>query len=131
MSGIIEAIDHALYDWDVGPDAMRWAPEPVKVASPRLRPVVVTIEPDSAAWNAVMERAGRLVVDMAEAIQRAAEQMGKSLAVMAEDIRAAGVVRPVPPSDPRARALFLRQRRGTGPSTDVTRQRRPRTHTLR
>jgi hypothetical protein len=45
-----------------------------------------------------------------------------------DQFRDAGVVPAQPPDDPRARALWLRQHRNTGPSRDVVHQRRPRRH---
>ena len=36
MSGVIEAIDGALHDWEISAGAMRWTPEPPERRSPSL-----------------------------------------------------------------------------------------------
>jgi hypothetical protein len=56
---------------------------------------------------------------LAEHAQRAARSLGEAL-------RDAGVLPEEPPADPRARALWLRRHRGTGPDRQMQHRPRPR-----
>ena len=58
----------------------------------------------------------------AAAFARAAEALRPALA----QLRESGLIPEEPPSDPRERALWARQHRGTGPDRQLQHQRRPR-----
>ncbi len=57
---------------------------------------------------------------------RQAEAIGRAAEGMRAVLREAGVLPEEPPTDPRARALWLRQHRGTGPDRQLQHARRPR-----
>lgn len=71
--------------------------------------------------HATVEAMWPRIVEQAEAIGRAVEDVRAVL-------RDAGVLPEEPPTDPRARALWLRRHRGTGPDRQVQRGHRPRRH---
>lgn len=64
--GVLDNIDHALHDWDLSADAMRWTPEP--------RPPA-TLTPDqvqalSRAFNAIGARVAAGIKGMTKALQQ-------------------------------------------------------------
>lgn len=89
-------------------------------------------ELDAEQMRRTLERLGLTMQPVMEAAQRMAEVLGRGLEeftpLLAQmTMRPQAEPRPEP-EDPRERALRLRQQRHTGPSQDVTRQRRPRLH---
>lgn len=76
-----------------------------------------------AAW------ANRAVEDLVRALAPAMTEFGRQLNDMYGKLREAGILPEEPPGDPRARALWLRQHRGTGPDRQV--QHRPRPRSIR
>lgn len=79
----------------------------------------------------LLEGLGQAMQPVIQAAQRMAEGMGRTVEeftqLLAQMMRPEAEPRP-DPEDPRERALRLRQQRHTGPSRDLTRQRRPRLH---
>jgi hypothetical protein len=71
------------------------------------------------AIGATVEAAARALAEAIEAYRPLVESTYATL-------RDAGVLPEVPPEDPRERALWLRQHRGTGPDRQVQHARRPR-----
>jgi len=63
----------------------------------------------------------RLVID---SVRRGFEEMRPAIVQVAESLRRAGVLAEQPPTDPRARALWLRQHRNTGPAKPGPQHRR-------
>lgn len=113
---VLASIDHALGDWSVSGDAMRWTPA-------RRIPIITP------------EQAARLFTEMGEAMTpvirgfvEIVEQAARDLAGLRIHFREAGLLSDDPPSeDPRARALWLRRNRSTGPVVPTAaRQKRPR-----
>lgn len=147
---VIDAIDGALDDWAVGPDAMRWTPEPADVSVQDSRPAdIITRLLERSIWFEparltteehldVLAEIGRRMAAVASATMG----LARSFTVFAEAFDGARVqladVEVIPTvgfdeaavcaadDSPRARALRLRRERNTGPSRDLTRQRRPR-----
>lgn len=72
------------------------------------------------------EHARLAVESVYEALGRAIEAYGLALRPVVEQLREAGVLPEEPPTDPRARALWLRQHRGTGPDRQLQHRPRPR-----
>ena len=79
---------------------------------------------------------GQIIQDIADHLGMAVDIFGRAYLVTLgraysgiQDALVAADVLPDPgPTDPKERALWLRQHRNTGPSRDVVHQRRPRTH---
>lgn len=135
---VIDAIDGALDDWTVGPDAMRWSPQPtgiplIRASRPRQngrgiwRPPAR--DPELSLWIDVdVSRMQAAIQEMTEAFARAFSSVRVA--------RFAAAIEQLPDVDepsvtettehPPARALRLLRERNTGPSRDLTRQRRPR-----
>lgn len=89
--------------------------------------------PDPTQVAAISEQLGQAVAALTEWAERAAELVGMTLTEWQRNVLEVALAdsRPMAPEapqleDPRARALRLRQERSTGPSRDLTRQRRPR-----
>lgn len=139
---VLAAIDGALKDWSVGPDAMRWAPEPPARGKPTSLVLHPRVPEHPGAWHVLADRHGQvLLVDwavlerslrgvftaMAEAAQQACEVFRR----LGESLAEAGHHPVQPPSSPQRRALWLRQHRNTGPARPGPQQgRRPRRHNL-
>lgn len=73
--GVIEAIDGALGDWSVSPDAMRWAPTPApSIDVDRSDPdmITMTIEPDTSRFEAAIEELRVSFVVFIDQVTRAA-----------------------------------------------------------
>jgi len=86
---------------------------------------VLTVTPEARA------RLGDLMRDLGLAVEHAARQIGEALTALAPvrgQLVDAGVLPDPGPADPRARALWLRQHRGTGPVRMAQHERRPRQH---
>lgn len=142
---LIDAIDGALDDWSVGPDAMRWTPEPAAVdEQPRaifsvtggLRFAPAGTDPWAVdEWTDVSGttvagsrlaapwwQGAVLAESFGVAIREAAESMARAMAMLpAEAERMLVTLAELQamdapePEDPRARALRLRRERNTGP----------------
>lgn len=79
------------------------------------------------AWaRETAERIGAFVDDLVRALVPALAEWNRQIEPLVAQLREAGLLPEVPPEDPRARALWLRQHRGTGPSRQVQHERRPR-----
>jgi hypothetical protein len=63
MSGVIEAIDNALHDWETSPDAMRWTPNAANV-TPRMPPLL-TFNFDARPLQRAFEKMAAAVAQMA------------------------------------------------------------------
>lgn len=72
------------------------------------------------------ERLQLTIRPVIDAALRQAEAIGRAYAHLGDTLRDAGALPEEPPDDPRERALWLRQQRGTGPDRQVQRQHRPR-----
>lgn len=96
---IIDQIDHALGDYSLGPDAMRWSPEtpPPPPGASIQRTVVVTI--DTAAITEQFEQLRRTLQAFGEAARARMEEIGRAF----EAMKQAGVCddhgRPLPRRD--------------------------------
>lgn len=127
---VIDSIDRALGDYSVSADAMRWATEePTDPPWPGLRVPVARAAQYVPITAEQMVAAFRGLRPFFEAIDELARHFGLQMVEFQRALindRRAGE-----PSlaEIKARALRLRQHRNTGPSRDVTRQRRPRRHT--
>lgn len=119
----IAAIDGALEDWGVGPDAMRWAPPP-----PTLEQRVLLME--TADYGGAVVAAGRLMTEFLRAwVEEAVRVLSESVDWTAVLDGAATLgMADAGPDDPRDRALWLRRTRNTGPSRLVQDSARPRAH---
>jgi hypothetical protein len=124
---VIDAIDGALDDWSVSDDAMRWTPEPApRPVDPR-GAVAARLVADPDAARRFFEQLGEAMRPLIEWADHAAAELGVHLDQLTKILQKVGALPDQPPTDdPRARALWLRQQRNTGPSRDLTRQRRPR-----
>lgn len=79
------------------------------------------------AWTRdAAERLGVIVEDLLRALAPAMTDLGRQLDDVYGKLREAGIVPEEPPGDPRTRALWLRQHRGTGPDRQVQHRPRPR-----
>lgn len=72
---VIDNIDHALHDWDLSPDAMRWTPEP-----PAPQPTVMDL-------TASMIRVGEVMRDAQEKLARAFTNMAKQVVKLQFELR--------------------------------------------
>jgi hypothetical protein len=99
---VLDSIDHAVEDWQVSVDAMRWTPERAKQrqAYPQIIPSPAAVARVALARNAA-------VAEMVEGVRLAAEQVGR---LWGDRL---GLVAAAPPAS--ARALDLRRNRHTGP----------------
>jgi hypothetical protein len=107
--------------------------ERLRASEPELFPLarqwsLYTGEPLAASlarWRAVRDSFQAVMRQMAEAINGTLPHMERLRAAL----RDAGQLREEPPADPRARALWARGNRSTGPPRPAAgRTRRPRTH---
>lgn len=73
---VLDNIDHALHDWDMSPDAMRWTPEPVNAPQPPVLDV-----------TASMIRMGEVMRDAQEKLARAFTNMATSIIKIQVQIR--------------------------------------------
>lgn len=146
---VVAAIDGALSDYTLSPDAMRWSPDPP--AAPRLilgavgdvnQRVIVGFDPSRLGSDhvfagytfvptridpAALARTGRAVARMRDSFERAAVEIGRSLAPLTAAMRRLDWTTFQPDdTDARTRALQARQSRNTGPARDPF-QRRGRT----
>jgi len=62
--------------------------------------------------------------DLGRAFREAMEQLGPVMQRLRESLQEAGVLPETPPEDPKARALWLRQHRSTGPARPGPQRRR-------
>lgn len=121
VSSVDELLDWSDEDRSVGPDAMRVGgptpPLPCRRASPGVggRPLT------EAERDAVLEAGRRAfatfsaqMASVRRVFAATAARVTEALAPLNELARALGTEKP--PADPRARALWLRQRRDTGPA---------------
>lgn len=94
---IIDQIDHALEDYDIGVDAMRWSPDEPPVAGREQRVVVVHVDP--AAVTRQFEQLRQAMQAMSEAARARCEEIGRAF----DSLKQAGVCddhgRPLPPRD--------------------------------
>lgn len=149
---VLDAIDGALEDWSVSADAMRWSPEPEvepRPSGPSWRPTLVPPEiavdwsprqNGRASWHNPAAPIHHVAWPAAieawdEALRRAMETVGQPFAQerIAEFAATLADLQPPPTTDDaepeaaRARALRMRQQRGTGPAREPAgRQKRPR-----
>lgn len=140
---VIDAIDGALDDWSVGPDAMRWTPEPAAVDEQPRAIFSVTgglrfppADTDPWAVDEWTDVSGLLAESFGVAFREAAESMARvmtpssteveRLMATLADLRPLALEEP-DPEDARARALRLRRERNTGPRrASAGQQKRPR-----
>lgn len=80
---VLDQIDSCLGDYDIGPDAMRCAPD--LPPTPMLRRIV--IHADTAAVAARLRHVNEAIQAMAEAVAPAAEAASRALAQFAEAMR--------------------------------------------
>lgn len=73
-------------------------------------------------------RFGDLLRNVIDAFGPAFAKLGQAMQDATRHLRDLGLALDEPPDDVRARALWLRQHRNTGPSRDLVHQHRPRTH---
>ncbi|MFC6089445.1 hypothetical protein [Saccharothrix lopnurensis] len=83
----------------------------------------VVIDEIERRWRAAAEAIGPVLAETLRALAPAVEQASRALSDMAKSLREMGLLDEAPPTEPQARALWLRQHRSTGPAT---RQRPPR-----
>lgn len=68
---------------------------------------------------------GRVISEWLNGMRPAIEAAARSMGSLVESMREAGMLPDEPPADPRARALWLRQHRSTGPSRPGPERSRP------
>lgn len=76
---VIGSIDHALRDFETGPDAMRWAPESAADGW-RIAPVVWPPTPSLDALARASQAFGQVMVTIAADVGRFVEAIGKAMA---------------------------------------------------
>jgi hypothetical protein len=74
----------------------------------------------------IAEHARLAIEPVFAALGRAVEAYGLAVRPVVEQLRDAGVLTELPPEEPRERALWVRQHRGTGPDRQVQHRPRPR-----
>lgn len=92
--------------------------------APRIDPLAGTVQ--IAFDPSSVQQVAQVAQDWLTAMWQAAAHVAERMQQLATALRRAGVLPDQPPDDPRARALWLRQHRNTGPSRDVVHQHRPR-----
>lgn len=136
VDGLLATIDGALGDYTVSADAARWSPPPPQ-PPPGRRPAVPALlagldlsRTGSAVLLTVRGPDGQVTLVSPEALIRLGAAMTQAAEVFGERVRAvlaatrrfhaalveAGPCDEQPPTSPRARALWLRQHRPTGPA---------------
>lgn len=132
---VLDAIDHALDDRTVSGDAMRWtpAPRPTRPTSRRSLPPIIPpdaprLDPEAVAvaWRALTETAGAAVDALSYAFTKMCWALADALPKIEatrDALRDAGVLPEEPPTEPRARALWLARNRNTGPARATASQR--------
>jgi hypothetical protein len=96
-----------------GPGKLYIAPPPPAPPSPLDALAAMVNKPIITAEQAALLR--QLFQDFGRAAREAAEQLRPIMERLREDLQAAGAIPEHPPEDPKARALWLRQHRNTGP----------------
>ena len=95
---IIDHIDHALGDYDVSYDAMRWSPE-VPPQVPGVDRAIVVVSIDTTAITAQFEQLRTALQALGEVAQARLEEVGRTF----EAMKKAGVCddhgKPLPPRD--------------------------------
>ncbi len=152
LDTVLASIEGALADAEF-PDAMRWSPEPERVEHAGVPytenswPLLPIFDRSDAFGAFSAEYSRDLQRRQAEAARQAFDTLGEYLRSWSEAcseacrsaseqltgwhkaLREADVLPAEPPTDPRARALWLRQHRNTGPDRQVQHRPRPRRHT--
>lgn len=107
VDSLLEQIDHTLDDGNVSSDAMRWTPDPTE-------PIDLPPRPPSRMRHTIVTLTIDLTV-LHEAADKIRRQMERAFA---EITRPGTTLGPVilDETDPRTRALWLRQHRNTGPA---------------
>jgi hypothetical protein len=99
----------------LGPGTIHYAPPPNLPASPLPSDLLRTLTERPIITPEQAEVLRKAFEDLGRSVRKSLEQLGPVVTRLREDLREAGVLPEVPPEDPKAKALWLRQHRNTGP----------------